>query len=367
MFRPGCSAISNAALLLLALAAASGCGSGATEPASGALIERATVITVVPAGSREIKVTLESVGKLESIMAPVVAAETDGKVLEVLVDSGDRVDKGEPMAELDAEPLQLERRVLDADVASLTAEIENGARKVRRYRELKRLDHVASQQLEDVEADLRVLMAKRDAVRARIDVLDDQIGRTRILAPIAGRVEKRSVSAGHYVKRGDPLFELADIEHLRALLPFPETLAGRLQTGLEVSLWTPVAPSGRVQAEITALRPMLGTDSRSLTALVDLPNPGGWLPEASIVGRVVVARHQDAVVVPLQAVVRRPAGEVVYVISDGRALQRQVTVGERLEGLVEIVDGLRSGESVAVEGAAYLTDGAPVEVRGGES
>ncbi len=81
-------------------------------------------------------------------------------------------------------------------------------------------------------------------------------------------------------------------------------------------------------------------------------------------GEIVLAMHADAVVVPEQSVIRRPAGEVVYAIVDGKAAQRVVTPGERLEGLVEIVAGLAAGEQVAVEGAAYLSDGAPVRMAG---
>ena len=97
---------------------------------------------------------------------------------------------------------------------------------------------------------------------------------------------------------------------------------------------------------------------------MDVDNPGEWRPDATVRGEIVLATHANAVVVPEQSLVRRPAGEVVYVIRDGKAAQRVVTPGERLDGLVEITAGLAAGDMVAVEGAPYLSDGAPVRLAG---
>lgn len=108
---------------------------------------------------------------------------------------------------------------------------------------------------------------------------------------------------------------------------------------------------------------MINNESRAVDAIVDVPNTGQWRPGASVSAAVVVGTRPEALLVPELSLVQRPAGEVVYVVSDGKALQRKVQVGQRQQGMAEILAGLRAGETVAVDGAAFLTDNTPVTVQ----
>ena len=101
-------------------------------------------------------------------------------------------------------------------------------------------------------------------------------------------------------------------------------------------------------------------DTRAADVIADVDDPVGWHPGASVNGAVVLGERSGAVVVPEASVVLRPAGEVVYVIEGKTARQRIVKVGLRDQGMVEILEGLNAGETVAVDGAAYLTDKAAV-------
>jgi len=107
---------------------------------------------------------------------------------------------------------------------------------------------------------------------------------------------------------------------------------------------------------------MVGAN-RAMEVIVDVPNPGDWKPGASVNGALVVAEHPQAVVVPEVSLVIRPAGEVVYVINNNKAEQRVVRSGIRQDGYVEILSGLELGETIAVDGASFLTDKAPVTGR----
>ena len=111
---------------------------------------------------------------------------------------------------------------------------------------------------------------------------------------------------------------------------------------------------------------MVGTSNRAFEAIVEVQNPGDWKPGASVNASVVVAEHPNAVVVPEPSLVLRPVGKVVYVIRNGKAVQRIVTIGERSGGNVEITSGLAAGETVAVDGAGFLTDKTDVKVQHAE-
>ena len=345
----------------LCLALALGAGCSPDGPATEA-VKPGTLVSVTHAGTRDVPVLLRSIGRLESRAAPLVAAEIDGRVLKLAVDEGEEVATGATLAELDATSITLEVRAARAELGRIGALLANEERRVERFRTLADRELIAREQLDDAEAQLAVLRAQRDAVEAKLHIVEDQLAKTVIRAPLAGRIQKRLVSVGDFVKRGSPLFEIATSATLRALLPVPEPLAARVAPGLAVTLGSPLTPDLHAAGVITELRPAVGEANRAVWAIVDLENPGAWRPDATVRGEIVLARHPDAVVVPEQSLVRRPAGEVVYVIRDGRASQRVVTPGERFDGLVEIVSGLAAGDTVAVEGAAYLSDGAPVRL-----
>ena len=97
-------------------------------------------------------------------------------------------------------------------------------------------------------------------------------------------------------------------------------------------------------------------------AIVDLENPGDLRPGATLSGKVLVETRKQTVMVPNISVVQRPAGEIAYVINGDKAEARLVKTGYQESGLVEILTGLEGGETIATDGAAFLTDGANVSV-----
>jgi membrane fusion protein, multidrug efflux system len=348
-------------VVCLALALSAGCSGKKDETPP---VPAGTLISVTAARTQDVPVLLKSIGRLESRAAPLVAAEIDGRVLKLAVDEGAEIAAGAVLAELDATSVTLEVRAAKADLGRIGALLANEERRVERFRTLAARELISREQLDDAQAQLAVLRAQRDATEAQLRIVEDQVAKTVIRAPLAGRIQKRLVSVGDFVKRGSPLFEIATSASLRALLPVPEPLAARIAPGLAVKLGSPLAPDTHAMGVITELRPAVGADNRAVWAIVDVQNPGAWRPDATVRGEIVVATHANAVVVPEQSLVRRPAGEVVYVIRDGKAAQRVVTLGERLDGLVEITAGLAAGDMVAVEGAPYLSDGAPVRLAG---
>jgi RND family efflux transporter MFP subunit len=314
--------------------------------------------------TRDLPARLQSTGRLESRAAPMVAAEIDGRVLELAADEGDAVTAGQVLASLDPTTAELELRAASAEAARLAALLANEERRSTRLRELHAKGSIAREQLEDAEAQRLALAAQHEVAQSRVRIARDMLARCALRAPLAGRIDKRLVSVGDYVKRGEALFAIATSGSLRALLPFPEQQAALLAPGQTVELDSPLIPGKTATGVVTELRPAVGAANRAVWAIVDIPDTSGWRPEATVRGRVQVALHAGAVVVPAQAVVRRPAGAVAYVIADNKAVQRVLRTGERDGEWIEVLEGLRAGERVATEGAAYLSDGAATRLAG---
>lgn len=325
----------------------------------------ATLITVAQAQTREIEVLEETVGTVESVVDPRIAAEVEGRLLQVLAEPGQEVVAGELLAVIDARDLQLAREATLAEINRLQALLANQRRVVERNRRLLEARFIAPSVLDESTAQQAALEAQIEGARARLAQVERNIGKTRVVAPFAGQVESRAAVAGAYVRIGDPLFRLVARHGLRARLPFPESAAPRLSVGQTVRLTTPTAPQHPVTGRIEDLKPMVGVGNRAVEAIVRLEQAPGWRPGASVNAAVVVGRRSGAVVVPETSVVLRPAGTVVYVIENNRALQRVVQTGIARDGWVEIVSGVSAGETVAVDGAGFLTDQAAVTVREG--
>lgn len=347
----------------LAVAALAACGKDDGHPHGEA---RAVPVTVRQVGVADVEVVERTVGRILDPRAARIPAELAAKVLWVGADVGDAVRKGQVLARLDDREVRARVAAARAEAARLAARIPAQERLVKRYRKLADEKFVSPTMLDQAEAELAALKQARRAALASLERARLALAHTVVKAPMDGVIQRRFVAAGDFVKAGGPLFQLVSGHgghdaRITVSLPFPETRSGVIRVGQRVRLRL---PSGGpvVTARIGELSPMVGAANGAFEARARMANPGGWRPGGSVIAEVVVAVHRHAVVVPEAAVVQRPDGEVAYVIVDGRAHARRVTTGAHLDGSIEILRGLKAGDTVAVDGAAFLDDGATVRV-----
>jgi len=321
-----------------------------------------TLVTVTQASSRNLEIFEQTIGSMESLIDPGMGAEVPAKVLKIFAHAGQEVKKGQLLAILDATDYTLQKREAEAEIARIETLLANQGRVVERNRRLVQKNFISQNALEDASTQQSALREQLEAARARVASIEHNSTKTQVFSPIDGRVEKQIVSPGDFVKQGDSLFQLIGTQKLRAHLPFPENIAAKLHPGQTVRLSTPTVPDKVYTTTIKEIKPLVGSN-RAVDVIADVVDQSGWQGGASVNGSVILGEHPQAVVVPEASVVLRPAGEVVYVIKENRAMQHVVKTGLRQEGIVEIVEGLAAGDTVAVDGAAYLTDKAPVNVQ----
>lgn len=343
----------------------SGCGSKPDTPAGAKPASPPpTLITTTSARSMALDVTEDTLGTLEALIDPKIGAEVAGRVTRVLAHSGERVRRGQLLAELDASDFEIQGGADAAEMARLEALVAQAERFAARQQDLVAKGFIARNGAEDSLAQRDALRAQLATARARNQATRNNLGRTRVLAPADGVIETQIVSVGDYVKVGDPLFRLISNRVLRAHLPFPESAAGRIRAGQPVRLSLPHAPGRVIRGRVEDVKPTINDSSRALDVLVRVDNEDALLSGGTVNASVITGSKPAAVVVPEQSVVLRPAGKVVYVIADGKANQRIVEAGIKRDGLVEIVKGLSAGETLAEDGAGFLTDAASVTVKG---
>lgn len=146
-------------------------------------------------------------------------------------------------------------------------------------------------------------------------------------------------------------------------LPFPEHIARQLRIGQSVRLTSFDDTSKAATAYVKEIRPSLNSTTQTMEVIAELRGGHEWYSIGSVRGEVVTGVRRGALVVPEQALVLRPAGSVVYVPEGDNVKERVVKQGIARDGEIEIVEGLKAGETVAVDGAGLLSDGAKVKRR----
>ena len=350
-------------LLLATLLTA--CGGDEQEAAgvqTGKTPIRTTIISTTRVKVRSIEVVEHSVGALESIFVPEVSAEVNGTVLNAYFKAGNRVMPGQLLIELDAADYDIAERGAQAEVAQLEALHANQQQTVKRYTKLVEDKLISTDRYDEAVAQQRALSEQLKAAQERLKQKQRGLTKTRVISAYEGVVDAELASIGDFVEIGDPLVRIIKIDVLRARLPLPETLAPKISKGMEIRLISPLDPDQVVSSTIQEIRPTVGSSNRAIDVLAIIDNPGKWLPGASVSGEIIIETRERAIVVPKAAVVLRPAGRVVYVITNGIAKQRIVKTGEYLDKEIEILSGLEEDEIIAVNGAGFLADGAPVSI-----
>jgi len=324
---------------------------------------RAVRISTSRTEVKDLQIWLESVGQVHSVSAPTLAAEVEGRITMVAVDAGESIERGQLLAETDTSTLLLQRKAAEAGIERLAVHISNGVRRVERFEKLSVKNLSSQTQLDDAREQLAAFRADYKAAEAQLSIVNDMMSKSRVRAPLSGVVQHRFIDAGDFVKRGQALFEISGSRPLQAWLPFPETVALQIQIGQTVLIKSPLTRGEVVEGTISQLKPAIGPGSRALMTITDIDMPGKLRPEATITGKVLVATHQNAVMVPGISVVRRPGTSVVYVVNGNRVKAHPVTTGHHENGRVEILSGLTGSETVAVDGASFLSDGAKVKTQ----
>lgn len=346
------------AYFLTALLSACGADDAAADKKSEV---RATLVTVSSVNNQAIEVTQTSVGSLEGLINPTLAAEMAARVIKVYVNTGDTVTKGQLIATLDATDYIMQRNEAQAEVARIQALLENQNKIVSRNQTLVERKFISQNAVDNEVAQKNVLKQQIVAAKARVASINHDSSKSKMIAPVSGIIESKPVDTGDYLRVGDPIVQIVSKQILRAHLPFPEQLGAQLKPGLIVRLKTPTSDQ-MVETVIRELKPLIAEGTRTIDVIADVNNVQGWQPGATVTGTVVLNERPATTMIPEQSLVLRPAGEVVYVVRDNIAHQVVVESGLRQNGLIEIRSGLTIDDIIVVDGAGFLTDKAPVEI-----
>jgi RND family efflux transporter MFP subunit len=341
---PGITAATALALLALPLG---GCGPrhGKTaEPAAGLPTAQ---VRVQIAESKTRTMTEEVVGTVRAKLRATMEAKLNGRIDRMPVALGDRVQKGQLLAQLDA--AELAARLEQAEAALAQAESD-----------WKRAATLFEQQ-SVTRAEYDSAQARQRMARAAVSEIKAMLANAQIVAPFDGVVTRKWADVGDLAAPGKPLVDLDDPAVLQLEADVPETVTSQIQRG---SQWAVRVDALRsvVTGTVSELAPAADPLSRTCRVKLDLPQTAGLMPGQFARLAVPIGEGQ-ALRVPAMAVLQRGQLEMLFVAADQHAHLHLVRTGRRVGDEVEILSGLEAGCSVIVSGAELLTDGQPVEAR----
>lgn len=333
----------------------------ATLPTEDAASVTARPLTVV----RTLTLTRRSVVEHSQLPAEVlpmrqatVAAEVPGTVEVLAVREGQQVAAGQRLAEIDGQALA--RRVEEAEAVA-----EQRRLQLERAEKLLARQSITQDQFLDAKTGHQVAAARLASLRL-------ERSKARVDAPWAGTVARRHIEQGDYVQPGQPLFEIMDLRRLKVVAPAPSREVPMLRVGGAAELTFENLPGEVFEGQIDRLGVALDSAARTLDVEVEIDNRDGRL-RPGMLGklRLPLRQWQDAVLLPLEALVEMGEGQVVYVfVADGdtedgqrdrgKVERRAVEQGPILGGEVVILEGLDGGEEVVVEGQHQVSEGQTV-------
>jgi membrane fusion protein (multidrug efflux system) len=350
------------ALTLLALSACSGSdnaghGEGGRPPGSGGMMSdrspsAAVPVQVAAVPRRSISEYLETNGTLEAENEVDIVARTSGPVTQIDTEEGQLIRAGQLIARIDER--EAKNQVAISKVARDEAKLA-----------FDRAKNSWDEGLVSQEA-YDTALSKLSAAEAQLESAEILFAYTEIRAPFDALVVTRDIKLAQYVTPGTTLFRISDFTPLLCRVEVPEKDFPRIRIGQPAHIRVEAFPGDSFSAEVARLRPTVDAATGTFTVTLEVAGQGKLRPGMFASVYLQTETHDNAIVIPRDALVLDSLGDTVFVQSDDVAERREVRLGLRSENSVEVLEGISEGDLLIVIGQDGLADGTPVTVIGDE-
>lgn len=347
----------RAPLLLLALALVAACS---PPPPEAAPPEAVVPVEVVTATSTTVTDRVVVSGTIAANRQVDLAAEGTGRVIALKVRLGDEVRKGQLLARLDARVARAQLKQAEASLRAAQARLAGAASSSERAERLASEGATSTSQRDLARVELEAATAQVDGGKAAVALAKGVLANCRILAPWAGTIAAVHLEVGSLVAPGQPSFRLVDMNTVRAKAGVPASEVGRLAAEQAATLHIGGLLPSSFDGQLTHVGPEADARTHTYPIEVEVPNDDGTL-RAGMVARLEIAVEEriSSVVIPDSALVLGDKPHV-FVVEGETAQLRLVELGLRSGGQLEVLAGVREGESVVTLGRQHLSDGTRV-------
>jgi len=347
-------------------------------PAGIKVVEPPTV-KVVTVKRGDISVPLVATGTIFPEYESKIGPKISGTIEIVYVDEGDKVRKGQPLVQLDQKDLliavrqgQATVRVAEAQLKEAEVKVANLKKERERLANLLKKNVISQQKYDDIDTAYSMAVTGIEVIRAQIlstrenlAMAEQKLSDTVIIAPFSGLIVKRFVNQGEFVSTmpPSPLFLIMNIDKVKTEIGLPEIHIARIHIGNPVEVTVDTYPGIIFKGTVSTINPMVDPVSRAFTVKVEIPNKDHRL-KPGMFARVKIypTIHKGALIVPFKSVMKRAGNTVVFVVDGNTVRLKAVTAGINNEREIEVIDGLKEGEEVVVEGHYGMADNTKVRV-----
>ena len=291
---------------------------------------------------------IRTTGTLQADESVELTSEASGKITHLRFGEGARVEAGELLVQINDAELQAEKQRLEH-------ELQLARDRAERQRRLLEEGGVSQEEYDATVNEVDVLEADLQLVEARIE-------KTKVRAPFEGVVGLRAVSEGAYVSPQTRITTLQRLNPIKVNVSVSEKYASRVGPGQSIA-FSVRGRDDRLTGEVYATDTQVDPDTRTLQLRARAPNPVGTLRPGMFADvTVTLGTVDDAIVVPSFAVVPTLGGQRVFVVENGTAQPKNVTLGVRTDSTVQVTDGLSLRDTVITSGIQSLRAGLPVQI-----
>jgi len=290
-----------------------------------------------------------AVGSLRADESVTIRPEIAGRIVEIRFTEGQRVQKGQVL-------IRLDDSITRAELAQVRANHTLAKSKFDRATELQQKGFISKQARDDADNVMRVQEAAMDLAQARLD-------KSTLRAPFAGVIGLRNISVGNYVQEGAEIVTIQAIDPLKVDFRIPELYMSDVRQGQTLEITLDAMPDKRYEGKVFAISPLIDEGGRAIVMRAQVNNRGGDLrPGMFARVRLLFGATQPSPAVQETALVPQRDEQYVFVVRDNRAQQVKVEIGQRRDGMVEVLAGLKEGDMVVTAGHQKIRDGLAVTV-----
>jgi RND family efflux transporter MFP subunit len=357
---------------VLALAALTSCKpKSKAEAKTPAQTFGAAPVKIFKAVREKISEKVVYTGTIEAWQKINLTPDVGGKIARILVNEGDRVGKGQVLAELDVQAITLQLRQAEAGLAVAQANYNNAQTNLQRMERLIKEKAVSAQQYEQVKLGYDSAKAQLEQAQAAVNLAQHSLDVSILKAPFSGVIASRNAEVGDVINplmgafspgSASGVLTLVDFSRIKIKVDVSGTDIGRIQKGQAAFLRVPTLPGREFNGIVHVVNLAADPQTKKFGIEISVDNPDQVLRPGTF-GEIIVEvhTHENALVVPQKSVLEN---KYVFIAQGGKAAKREVTLGLQNTTMVEVASGIAEGDLVIAEGSFGLEDGAQIEVTG---
>ena len=308
-------------------------------------------------------------GTLEAWQKINITPDTGGKIARIYVNEGDRVAKGQVLAELDTQAIELQLKQAEAALAVAQARYNDSRTNLDRMERLYKEKAVSDQQYEQTRLAFEASKAQLDQAQAAVNLARHSLQVAIMQAPFGGIIASKNADVGDVINpmmgsfsATSGVLTLVDFSRIKIRVDVSPSDIIRIKKGQTAILRVPSLPGQEFQGTIHVVNLAADPLTKKFGVEVTVENPDLVLRPGTF-GEIVleISTHEDALVVPQKAIL---TNKYLFIVENGKAVKREVVLGLQNSTMVEITSGLAEGDEVVVEGNFGLEEGAAVEIIG---